>query len=176
MPIQREKIIEARLLDAIRKDPHAVEIKNSTSDARTIADLLCGCVPTVFHDHSDWNPYPKFMLDLIGNMTPDIAFRSKLSSENRIYIEVKDSQPLGHKHYGIEDSQVVRYFLHLMAMSKRIPKKGVTDIRRAMLLCAPSAWFKVERNAKAWAYFLEHFSGLAKSFDITLGELHAESL
>jgi hypothetical protein len=172
MPIQREKIIEGRLLDAIRKDAHALEIKNSTSDARTIADLLCGCVPIDIHDSSNWNPYPQLMKDIIGGMTPDIVLRSNVSGENRIYIEVKESEPLGHKHYGVEDSQVIRYFLHLIAMSKR--NKGVTDIRRAVLLCAPAAWFKVERNAKAWAYFLEHFSGLAKSFDITLGELHAE--
>lgn len=44
-----------------------------------------------------------------------------------------------------------------------------------MLLCAPPAWFKNDRNAKTWNYFLEHFSGLEKAFDITLGELHADS-
>jgi hypothetical protein len=130
-------------------------------------------VPIDIHDNSKWNLNPKLMQDIICGMTPDIVLRSNVSGENRIYIEVKDTEPLGHKHYGIEDSQVVRYFLHLIAISKR--NKGVTDIRRAMLLCAPSMWFKVERNAKAWAYFLEHFSGLAKAFDITLGELHAES-
>jgi hypothetical protein len=172
MPIQREKLIERRLLDAIHKGAQ-IEIKNSTSDARTIADLLCGSVPTEIHDSSAWNPSPKLMQDVIGGMTPDIVLRSNVSGENRIYIEVKDGEPLGHKHYGMEDSQVIRYFLHLIAMSKR--NKGATDIRRAVLLCAPSEWFNVERNTKAWVYFLDHFSGLAKSFDITLGELHADS-
>jgi len=171
MPLQKEKIIEGRLLDAIRKDAHTVEIKNSTSDARTIADLLCGCVPTDIHDNSSWSPHPKMMQDLIGGMTPDIVLRSNVSGENRIYIEVKESEPLG---YGVEDSQIVRYFLHLIAMTTRA-KKGPTEMRRAVLLCAPAPWFQVKHNIKTWNHFIEHFSGLAKSFDITLGELHAES-
>ncbi|MGB6716817.1 MAG: hypothetical protein WBE47_07700 [Candidatus Acidiferrales bacterium] len=105
-------------------------------------------------------------------MTPDIVLRSRVSGENRVYIEVKDSQPLG---YGVEDSQVVRYFLHLLATTTGIPREGETDIRRAVLLCAPSTWFKNAINAKAWNHFLEHFSGLAKEFEITLGEVHAEA-
>lgn len=165
--MQREKQIEQRLLVALREKAGALAIWNSTSDARTMADLLCGCEPTGIHDNSMWNPYPKFMQDVIGGMTPDIVLQSK--GENRIYIEVKDSEPLG---YGIEDSQIIRYFLHLLASTT---KKGATDMKRAVLLCAPAAWFKQERNAKSWAYFLEHYSGLAKAFDITLGELHADS-
>ena len=110
---------------------------------------------------------------MIWNKIPDIVLRSKVSAENRIYIEVKDSRPLSD---GIADSQVVRYFLHLLAMTKKVPKLGKTDIRRAVLLCAPSRWFKNNRNAKAWKHFLEHFSGLAQAFDIALGELDADSL
>jgi hypothetical protein len=109
------------------------------------------------------------MQDLVGGVTPDIVLRSKSSGQNRIYIEVKDTEPLG---YGIEDSQIVRYFLHLLAMTTKGPS---SDIKRAVLLCAPSAWFQVERNAKTWNHFLDRFLGLAKAFDITLGEIRAET-
>jgi len=66
----------------------------------------------------------------------------------------------------------VRYFLHLLAMTTKAPS---SDIKRAVLLCAPSAWFQAERNARTWNHFLARFSGLAKAFDITLGELRADS-
>lgn len=173
---QKEKAIEEKLLKAILEEADALEIKNSSSDARTVADLLGDRVPMVIQDNSIWNPHPKLMVDIIGGMVPDIVLGSHASGENRIYIEVKELEPLGHNRYGIEDSQIVRYFLHLIAMSRRFPKKGVADIRRAVLLCAPSAWFEQQRNARAWSHFLEHFSGLAKAFDITLGELHADLL
>ncbi len=40
----------------------------------------------------------------------------------------------------------------------------------------PAAWFKVKGNAETWNHFLGCFSGLATAFDITLGELHADSI
>ncbi len=76
---------------------------------------------------------------------------------------------------GIEDSQIARYFLHLLATTSKSPKEGA-DIRRAVLLRAPDAWFKVKGNAETWNHFLRCFSGLATAFDITLGELHADSI
>jgi len=85
---------------------------------------------------------------------------------------VKDTGPLG---YGIEDSQITRCFLHLLATTTRGPKEG-SDIRRAVLLCAPAAWFKAKGNAQTWNYFLTCFSGLATSFDITLGELRVDGI
>jgi hypothetical protein len=170
--MQREKIIEGRLLSSIGTCPGTIEIWNTTSGARNLADLLSGCSLEVIHDNSDWNPHPKFMQDLVGGVTPDIVLRSRVSGQNRIYIEVKDSEPLG---YSVEDSQIIRYFLHLLATTTKVPATKVTDLRRAVLLCAPPAWFKNDQNAKTWNYFLEHFSGLAKAFDITLGELHADS-
>ncbi len=170
--LQREKMIEGRLLTALRRDAHVLKIQASTSKAQSLADLLCGSEPEVIHDNSDWNPQPRLMQDLVGGMTPDIVLRSRASGENRVYIEVKDSEPLG---YGIEDSQVIRYFLHLIATTRKVPKKGVTDISRAVLLCAPSQWFMGAGNAKTWNHFLEHFSGLARAFEITLGELHADT-
>jgi hypothetical protein len=169
---QREKLIEERLLKVLRNRPQALEVKNSSSNARSLADLICGCGLSVIHDNSDWNQHKNFMQDLVGGVTPDIVLRSKVSGQNRIYIEVKDSEPLG---YGIEDSQIVRYFLHLLATTRKLPKQGATDIRRAVLLCAPSAWFKKDGNVRTWNHFLEHFSGLARAFDITLGEIHADT-
>jgi len=169
---QREKEIEGRILERLEDGLARLEIQNSTSDAPNLAALLGQHRPTVFHDTSAWNLHPNFMQDVIGGMVPDIVLRSPISRQNRIYIEVKDTGPLG---YGIEDSQIARYFLHLLATTTRGPKEG-NDIRRAVLLCAPAAWFKVKGNAETWNYFLVCFSGLAAAFDITLGELYADSI
>jgi hypothetical protein len=88
---QREKEIEARILDKFNDGPGGLEIQNSTSDAKNLAALLGQHKPTVFHDTGDWN----FMVDVIGAMVPDIVLRSTLSGQNRIYIEVKDTELLG---------------------------------------------------------------------------------
>ena len=117
------------------------------------------------------NPYPKFMVEIIGGMIPDIVLRSKVSNENRIYIEVKRTQPLG---YGKVDSQIVRYFLHLLATSHSKPSGGADDIRRAVLLAAPPSWFAVNAIHDAWRYFLETYTQLASCFGVTLGELHLQ--
>lgn len=169
---QREKEIEKRFLDRLKDGPASLEIHNSTSAAKNLAALLGQHKPTVLPDTSAWNSHPNFMQDVIGGMTPDIVLRSTLSGQNRIYIEVKDTEPLG---YGIEDSQITRYFLHLLATTTRSPKEGA-DIRRAILVCAPASWFTVNRNAQTWNHFLRRFSGLATAFDITLGELYADSV
>jgi hypothetical protein len=171
LTVQHEKEIEKKVLRILGEHPEALAINNSTSSARTLADLLCGSRPTIFHDTNEFNTHPKLMQDVIGGMTPDIALRSRVSGENRIYIETKDTEALG---YGSDDSQIIRYFLHLLAVSTRVPP-GAPDIRRAVLLCAPRAWFSNPSTAKSWRHFLQHFSGLAKAFDITLGELHADS-
>ena len=103
------------------------------------------------------------MLDVAGGMTPDIVVRSKGSGQNRIYIEVKESQCLG---YNTEDSQIIRYFLHLLAVSELKPN-GVADIGRAIILAAPSNWFETSRTGTDWRYFTDHYTGLARAFDIT---------
>jgi hypothetical protein len=169
---QREKEIERRILDSLKDGLARLVIQNSTSDAKNLATLFGQHEPSVLHDTNLWNLHPNFMVDVIGGMVPDIVLRSPLSGQNRIYIEVKDTEPLG---YGIEDSQIARYFLHLLATTTRGPKEG-RDIRRAVLLCAPAAWFKVKINAETWNHFLRCFSGVASAFDITLGELHADSI
>jgi len=170
---QREKVIEKKFLYLLEHRPELIRFKNHTTNAENLADLLIGNRPAVFHDTSDWNPDPKAMQDVIGGNVPDIVLRSSRSNENRIYIEVKHDRPLSG---GVADSQIVRYFLHLLAMTTKVPKQGLQDIRRGVLLCAPSSWFENLGNAETWNYFLEHFSGLAKAFDIALGEVDADSL
>src|SRR6266480_6500919 len=168
---QREKDIEYRLLTILDDRPREVSIHRSTSsNITTMADLLCGREWDKFHDNSYWNKFKHFMQDVSGGMCPDIVLYSKKTGETRIYIEVKATTRLG---YGVEDSQIVRYFLHLLVTTKKVPSKGTNDIRRAVLLCAPSPWFKDSKTATSWEHFLRYFSPLAKAFDITLGELHS---
>lgn len=157
----------ARTLKAAGKDPAVLvnlKIASSTSDARSIADLCLDSPFDIFQDTSDWNPHPKFMIEIIGGMRPDIVLRSKSSTENRIIIEVKETEPL---RYGVHDSQVIRYFLHLLAISS---SKVGQDIRRAVLLVAPDRWFEGKKG-DAWKYFLNRYTDLARAFDVTLGEL-----
>jgi hypothetical protein len=147
-------------------------LRNSTSDAASAWDLIGAHRYTVFEDTSEWNPYPELMVDLTGGMTPDIVIRSgENGHENRIYIEVKETRKLS---YGDVDSQAVRYFLHLLATTRKKPAS--IDIRRALLLAAPAAWFEREQTVKAWRYFLQTYKGLATVFDITLGEIHTDTM
>ena len=171
--MERGKLIEKKFFDLLEHHPEVIRFEKHTTKAESLADLLIGNRPAVFHDTSDWNPCPKAMQDVIGGKVPDIVLRSKLSHENRIYIEVKHTSSLSG---GVADSQLVRYFLHLLATTTKVPKKGLQDIQRGVLLCAPSSWFKNSRNADTWEYFLGHFSGLAGAFDIALGKVDADSL
>lgn len=144
-------------------------IHNSTSDARNLFDLIGDREFHLIKDDNRFNPCPTFMVDIIGGMIPDIVLRSKASNENRIYIEVKKTQRL---RYDKVDSQIIRYFLHLLATTQSRPLGGTDDIRRAVLLAAPPSWFAVNTNHAAWTYFLETYSPLASCFGVTLGELH----
>jgi hypothetical protein len=170
---QREKEIESRLLPILEQRPETVTIHRATSShAKTMADLINGHAWDKFHDNSDWNKFKGFMQDVSCRICPDIVIYSAKTRENRIYIEVKDTRELG---YGAEESQIIRYFLHLLVTTKKGAEQK-TDLSRAVLLCAPSRWFKVRRTAKSWDHFLEHFSGLATAFGITLGEIHSDEL
>jgi hypothetical protein len=101
------------------------------------------------------------------------VIRSQATGENCIYIDVKlneelrDCAPL---------SQVVRQFLHLLATSRFAPVAEPLDIKRAVLLAAPSAWFARPRNREKWPYFLTHYTDLARlrQIDMTLGELRLD--
>jgi len=170
--MEREKIIESKLLDALRERPESVTIHRASLPGTTsFCELFKQLEFEHIHDDSRWNRAKDFMKDVIGLMCPDIVLRSKSTGENRIYIEVKDTERLGYRHYDLEDSQVVRYFLHLLATTSKNPD----DIDRAILL-APSHWFVDQQNAKAWGYFVDHFSGLAARFHILIGEIHADEV
>lgn len=161
-----------RLRDGIR-DPAILSNLILTSPALatlTLADLIGSAVYEIIEDDSRWNPHPKLMVDIIGGMTPDVVIRSSTSGENRIYIEVKKTRPIGYER---ETSQVVRYFLHLLAFTSR---EAPGDIRRAMILAAPSSWFKKPRNADVWQYFINTYRDLASGFGITLAELRIDNL
>lgn len=170
-----EKDLERRLCELLRGGlstadiPVECAIHNSTSDAKSVLGLIGGRDFELIEDDSRWNLHPKFMVEVIGGMTPDVVLRSKLSGENRIYIEVKKTRPLG---YGQVDSQVIRYLFHLLATSHSMPPHAPDDLRRAVLLAAPPSWFTAKANHDAWTYFLETYSRLASCFGVTLGELH----
>jgi hypothetical protein len=170
-----EKDLERRLCEMLRNGiatgdmPSEFCIHNSTSDAKNLFDLIGSKDFDLIEDDNRWNLHPKFMVEIIGGMTPDVVLRSKTSNENRIYIEVKKTRPLG---YGKVDSQIIRYLLHLLATTYSTPPGGADDIRRAILLAAPLSWFAVNTNHAAWTYFLETYSRLASCFGVTLGELH----
>jgi hypothetical protein len=151
-----------------------VRIVSGTTDATSIYDLVDNHGYVLFQDTNDWNHEPKLMIDVAGGITPDLVLRSTATGENRIYIEVKSTE-------GIRDaaplSQIVRQFLHLLATSRHSPSAGRHDIRRAILLAAPSAWFAKEANVTKWRYFLDKYADLARlpKVDITLGELRLDA-
>jgi len=174
-----EKDLENSLADILRAGSsdrsrlRDLRIISGTSDATSIYDLVENHEYKIFQDTSDYNFNPKLMIDVAGGIIPDLVLRSTTSEENRIYIEVKlteeirDEAPL---------SQIVRQFLHLLCTSRHSPLTGGPDIRRAVLLAAPSAWFAKETNMIKWRYFLNTYTGLARlpKVDITLGELRLD--
>lgn len=166
-----EKDIERRLIAKLRSESlDQINVLDSTStDIKTLRDLVRDQSFEVIHDNSRWNQYPNLGADVVGGMTPDIVLRSRKSEENRIIIEVKDVDPL---RYGLEDSQLVRYFLHLLFTTR---KASGTDIVRAVLLAAPPSWFSKQDNAAQWAYFLNTYADLASSFETTLGRINLET-
>jgi|GEM_PF-955344 len=172
-----EKDLEETLCKKLEEalNDHAVLnevwITNGTSEAETLHDLILGKRYKIIRDTSDWNPNKSLMIDIMGAMIPDIVVRSEESGENRIYIEVKEAAPLT---FGKEDSQIIRYFLHLLGMTTDKPRRCPNDIRRAILLAAPSKWFDDPTNDGVWEYFLETYKGLASAFNVTLGEIRLD--
>ena len=157
-----------------RKVLRALPIISGTGNASSIYDLVENFEYVLLQDTSDWNPAPKLMIDVAGGTTPDLVLRSTTSGENRIYIEVKLTAEISRE---APFSQVVRHFLHLLAISRHTPVMGIKDMRRAVLLAAPSAWFERKVNMIKWQYFLDKYTDLATlpEVDITLGELRLDS-
>jgi hypothetical protein len=170
---QLENQLVRTLHDGLREPGRlaAVSLAGASLEVRSLADLCESHAFEIFQNDARWNTHKGFMEDVIGGMTPDIVLRSVLSGQNRIYIEVKESDCL---HYNTEDSQIIRYFLHLLAVSERNPK-GIPDISRAIILAAPSSWFENSRTGTDWKYFIKHYGNLARAFCITLGEWRVDN-
>lgn len=165
-----EKALETVLCDRIagkkRAELEQILIHKSNTEFHDLAALIGDREFTVLQDRSEWNQHKNLLVDISGGMTPDIVIRSNATNQNRIIIEVKSSAPLG---CGRVDSQVIRYFLHLLGTTLQDASK--TDIRRALILAAPDCWFDVARNRDDWQYFLDTYKDIARAFDITLGEI-----
>lgn len=169
----KEKNIENALVKILRKkspiDLAQISITNTNyPNISSFADLCKHHSFDIWQDDSRWNENPSFMNEIIGGMTPDIVIRSTLSGENRIIIEVKVQVKLG---YSTTSSQIIRYFLHLLATSKSEPINGKPDITRAILLAAPDEWFDNPSTGSAWNYFFNQYKDLANDFSVVLGEI-----
>ena len=164
-----EKALETELCNQIASGEAARKaIRIDTQDKNcSLFDLLAGFEPQVIQDNSDWNNHKNLSQDLFGGITPDIVLRSKTSGENRIVIEVKKTSDFTHKE--LDASQVLRYFLHLLATTNKRPN-GRADISRAVLLAAPKQWFE-SNSAKPWNHFLKQYQPLATQFEIVLGNI-----
>ncbi|MFT2095811.1 hypothetical protein ACMS1Z_14335 [Acidiphilium multivorum] len=154
------------------KSLSAIPVKLAATES-SIGSLCGDLAYQVFEDTSDWNHHRKLLdphrilTDISGGMTPDIVLRSGESGQNRIFIEVKEKATLSYHMY---DSQIVRYFIHLLATSSQ-SAKGKADLCRAVLLAAPDYWFDNKKLVKPWSDFCERYAGLAAAFDVTLGEI-----
>jgi hypothetical protein len=133
--VQNELVNKLRACQDLPDLLSNISLSQSTSNAATLYDLIGDLRFELFPDTSDWNQTPRLMGEIIGGMTPDVVLRSVATDENRIIIEVKLNQRL---NYGVPDSQIVRYFLHLLALTES--RRGM-DIRRAVLVAAPAEWF-----------------------------------
>jgi hypothetical protein len=162
-----EKALETELRKQIDSGEAARKaIRIDTQDKScSLFDLLAGFEPEVIQDNSDWNNHKHLSQDLFGGITPDLVLRSRISGENRIVIEVKKTSDFTHKE--LDASQVLRYFLHLLATTNKRPG---ADISRAVLLAAPKQWFE-SNSAKPWNHFLRQYQPLATQFEIVLGNI-----
>ncbi|SRR6266566_6317035 len=175
-----------------------LRISQATSaDVRSVRDLVHGVQFDVLQDTSDWRRDASWerswkagstwLLEIAGGQTPDIVLRSKAdrwSGENRILIEVKREQ--GDFQYERECFQMIRYFLYLLATTRRYPLAGRGDckckvpdicrheIRRAVLAAAPSGWFARQGRESKWRHFMDTYRHIAKTLDVTIGEIHLD--
>jgi len=59
--------------------------------------------------------------------------------------------------------------------SDRRPKEKAA-IARGFLVAAPAAWFENQKLSHTWLHLVKHYGPLAKTFGITLGELHTDTI
>lgn len=175
-----EVALQEKILDALRSNADRwrnIPITKSTSEARTMFDLLGDREHGRDFDLQTEKSLVKgssvLSVELFCGLKPDIVVWSKRSSQNRIVIEVKQATEATHKEN--DASQFLRYFLHLLVTSDAKPN-GKADIGRGFLVAAPTAWFESRALSHTWHHLFKHYGPLAETFDITLGELHADSI
>jgi len=173
-----EKDLEAKIV--LRLEPsgtkwQSIAITNCTTSASTLGDLIGDAGFRLDQQLSLVRGSVGLSVDLFGGQTPDIVIHSLASKQSRIVIEVKKNALFANK--GRHESQILRYFLHLLATTDQKPN-GKQDINRAVLLAAPSAWFEANLTggAKLWKQFVEDYGPLAETFHIALGEIRTNDL
>jgi hypothetical protein len=174
---QLEKDLEAKIVVRLKSNGtewRSIAITNFTTSARTLGNLIGEASFGIYQQpHSLIRGSAGLSVDLFGGLKPDIVIHSLASKQNRIIIEVKRDSLFTHKER--HASQILRYFLHLLATTDRRPKEK-QDINRAVLLAAPSSWFESDSKASLWRQFVKDYGPLAETFHIALGEIRTDDL
>jgi len=171
--VLQSKIVE--MLDGGSREWQKIRIVNSSSsDVATMADLIGS---REFESRTE-KPLLKTLdtplsKDTFWMQKPDIALVSKFSGQVRVLIEVKLATDSTHPE--LDASQFVRNLLYMLAATDREPQ-GRADIRRAVLVAAPDAWFMNEKLSRHWSHLVRQYGGLAREFKITLGEIRTDHL
>lgn len=182
MATDHSEVALQALICSLLKSKFAEQIRvASPTDNRvtSLAHLLCGQEFDVTDEEKreKWNRFPDVGIDIVGGsrMAPDIILSSRNKRHQRILIEVKKHSSLTFsKDRGA--SQVARYFLYLLYTTLRHPEgEKKPAIRRAVLLAAPKKWFN-GTHGQVWKESVKIYSPIARTFDITLGEIHEEDL
>jgi hypothetical protein len=105
-------------------------------------------------------------------LTPELIIAGKQSGQDRIVIEVKKySNPESFDHP--DGNQFANYFFHLFATTD-VKSPDDIIIPGAMIVAAPINWFNIAENSNVWKYLIHQYGSLAKTYDITLAEIHIE--
>lgn len=175
-----EIALQEKMLAILKSDGnrwHRVPISNSTSEARTLFDVIGARKYDLDFELAAekvlLEPTSGLSVEMFGGLKPDIILRSKGSGQNRLIIEVKVGTKPTHKE--ADASQFLRYFLHLLVTSDLKPK-GQQDISRGVFVVAPRTWFERDSLSATWRHLVRQYGGLAKQFQVTLGEIRAEHL
>ncbi|MGH9424853.1 MAG: hypothetical protein ACRD2L_00880 [Terriglobia bacterium] len=165
------------MLKSQDKEWRGIKITKSTSEVRTLFDLIgergFGKDFDLKIEKVMLSETPGLSMEMFGLERPDVVLWSKKSGQNRIVIEVKQATKATHKED--DASQFLRYFLHLLVTTDRKPKRK-EDIGRGVFAAAPGSWFENRALSSTWYHLVERYGPLAKTFEITLGEIRAEDL
>jgi hypothetical protein len=105
-------------------------------------------------------------------LTPDVIIAGKQSGQDRIVIEVKKySNPENNDH--LDGNQFANYFFHLFSTTD-VESPDDINIPRALIVAAPTDWFKVPQNFTVWHHLIRQYGPLAELYKITLAEIHIQ--